>query len=131
MKTLFSDRFNEWYARAVGPYFSSTSRPLKGVWRNTFTYESRGVEYKVNHLVSINQIGFIVYANTIAGDLPHDKLSGLISERKFFTGTWSNKGGNVAHGAFQMSITPDGEEMDGKWVGFNRSNEIGQGIGNG
>src|SRR5664280_1062810 len=47
---------------------------------------------------------------------------------KYLTGVWENvPDGDIYHGAFQFVVSPDGKRMTGKWIGFNRKQEIREG----
>jgi hypothetical protein len=46
----------------------------------------------------------------------------------YVTGTWENiVEGMQYHGAFQLFLHPDGQKMEGVWVGFDSRNHIQHG----
>ena len=125
LKSFVSDYLKEFAVNSIGPNLgTSIKRPIKGIWKGTFDYTSSGAPKQATHYLAINQVGFVAYGKTIAGDKPFNKVSGKIQDRQYYTGTWKNSGEDVSYGAFQFFIVPNGQFMIGKWVGFNRRNEI-------
>lgn len=118
---LINDSLKYLVARIVGGYSLST-KSLHGIWKGTYDYTTEGTQVFKEHYFRVRQIGKYVVAKTINSGQAYYRLQGKLDHQRFLTGHWYEKTPDRRqyHGAFQLAIRPHGNEMVGKWVGYNR-----------
>jgi hypothetical protein len=93
---------------------------LRGRWWSIYSYESRGEREVGVQLMLLTQIGRVVYARNIGGTSPHQHFIRMTVAGDFVTGQWFNKAkGARHHGVLQLRLRASGEEMAGRWIGFD------------
>lgn len=121
---ILSDPIAYAATRIVGG-LGSKRNTLTGVWEACYEFENvSGVKKKNTHIFVLRQLGKFVAGKSInISDAPQF-LFGKIESGLVFTGTWQEKyikDDQSYHGAFQFCIKPNWTEMNGRWVGFNRT----------
>jgi hypothetical protein len=118
---LINDPLKFVVVRVFGGY-TPTARSLRGLWKGCYDYSTEGVVKAEEHYFTVRQIGKYVVMKTLSTGLAWYKLRGKLDQQSFLTGIWeeSTPDGRFYHGAFQLTIHPQGNEMSGRWVGYNR-----------
>ncbi|MGW5234463.1 hypothetical protein ACWEQU_19755 [Streptomyces nodosus] len=112
-------------ARTIGAVWRGDEYNVRGRWKSTYNYRSRGTAYLGEQIMQFHQVGRSVYARNIGGTSPHRHFLKLKIDGSYLTGTWRNVARNANHyGVMQLRITADGTEMIGKWVGFDSNSGI-------
>lgn len=112
-------------ARTIGSIWHGGEYDVRGRWKSTYTYRSRGSSHVGEQIMQFYQVGHSVYAKNTGGSSPHRHFLKLKIDGAFLTGSWRNTARNANHyGVVQLRITADGIEMTGKWVGFDSSSLI-------
>ncbi len=104
------------------------SRKLRGLWIVRYSYKS-GEEYKTDYLLmNTKQLGKNIVAKTENNEYGKYYFKGNIHMDIYVTGIWSSYvDGDIHNGAFQIINSHYGNHAEGKWIGFNRNNEVGDG----
>lgn len=100
------------------------NKGIKGIWLTKYQYSSKGVQKEEINYFLIKQFGKYVLAKSLETS-PY-KIRGKLDAKSFLTGTWIMKTSDNReyHGSFQLTIAPQGTELNGKWLGFNSKYEI-------
>jgi hypothetical protein len=122
---LINDPLKFVAVRIFGGY-APTAHKLRGIWHGRYDYTTEGIERVEEHYFAVRQIGTYVVAKTFSKGPAWYKLRGKRDEQGFLTGVWEERtpDGRFYHGAFQLDIHPQGDEMSGKWLGYNRHHVI-------
>lgn len=109
---------------------------LNGIWRSHYTYRSSRQKgnFEAEHYLVARQRG----RNFIAESVPHSTGSqvklDLVVEGAIASGRWwertpvtSRYQGASYHGVIQLVIDPRGQQLQGRWLGFNSKYEISDG----
>lgn len=122
---LLTDPLNYLLAMVFGSIVKY-NRGIKGIWRAKYEYTSDGKEKVSEYHFLVKQFGKYVVAYSLDAPREPFKVRGKLDAKSILTGTWSStiSDNRHYHGAFQFLITSPGNEMIGKWIGFNRKNEI-------
>lgn len=128
---LINDPLKFLLARVIGGY-DPRDTSLRGIWRATYDYPTEGVRKFEEHYFEIKQVLPYVVARTISPAPAYYRLRGKLDKDRFLTGRWEEKtpDGRYYHGAFQLAVRPQGKQMHGKWVGFNRHDVVMSGSWN-
>ncbi len=109
----------------VGP---RPKRHIRGIWECCYRYESKGVVHFEQQLMLLRHFGPFVSGTNLAEQQHAHRVQGRIRNGSAFTGQWENVGeGEVWHGGFQFLISTKGEEMWGKWIGFDSRQQVQSG----
>jgi hypothetical protein len=105
---------------------AATARSLRGIWNGKYDYTTEGDVKVEEHYFVVRQIGAYVVAKTFSKGLAWYKLRGKLDQQGFLTGVWEERtpDGRFYHGAFQLDIHPQGNEMSGRWLGYNRHHVV-------
>jgi hypothetical protein len=114
---------------------------VKGLWLASFKYPD--VLDDSGELITYHEVVRLYSAfNFVVGVIvPHDqngeraaelsnrtplRVLGSIKDNSHFTGNWYHPEDNFNfYGAFQLNILPSNIQMNGRWIGFNTSRNIG------
>ncbi|MEU9632588.1 hypothetical protein AB0D89_38270 [Streptomyces luteogriseus] len=112
-------------ARTIGAVWRGGEYNVRGRWKSTYSYRSRGNAHVGEQIMQFHQVGRSIYAKNIGGTSPHRHFIKLKIDGSYLTGTWRNVARNANHyGVLQLRITADGTEMIGKWIGFDSNSSI-------
>lgn len=115
-------------ARFIGGVIPKKKRGVKGLWRATYSWKGDDGDRREDQIIELRQFGSYVIGRNLTGKAHWYKLRGKVELQTYFTGTWDNvSDGDIYHGAFQVVVSPHGDAMRGKWVGFNKRQEINHG----
>jgi hypothetical protein len=120
LSILFEEPIHRALARSLSRWAPRQPRDLTGVWEAEYTYISNSRQLVEKQLVELRQVGGFVYGHTLRGQ-SHGHISrGRFQNELYFTGTWENtRPGSIYHGCFQFLLDPEGNKMEGKWLGFS------------
>jgi hypothetical protein len=107
---------------------SSSWRDLSGTWRQEWHVRNSQTYPDVNR----SEAQVRIQGNKFVASFSHPrgtfKARAHISNDRFVTGEWSNDRDDTSYrGAFQLHVSPAGNRMIGKWVGFKSDNRIAAG----
>lgn len=115
-------------ARILGRVWRRGQYDVRGTWKSTYDYVSAGRVRKADQLMTFVQIGNTIYGKNIGGRSSHKHVMKLTLDGPYITGTWRNTAqGAGHHGVAQFRIRAQGNEMNGKWVGFDGDSNIQSG----
>ncbi len=108
-------------------YCDSPRRSLTGKWlQKWMAPHSRNYDEENESAAMVRQVGNRFFATCDDRGQPF-RLKGEIQGR-FITGTWGDKDqGFYYYGAFQFHISPRGDKLVGKYVGFKSENTVASG----
>lgn len=108
--------------------FTDPDLSLEGEWHGAYWQElkrsvNRPREVTTLELVEPGPDGRKRYASNPPGGI---QIRGEQSETGYFSGHWSEAlaGGGTREGTFQLKIQNEGNILAGRWVGYDRRNEI-------
>ncbi|MBN1184207.1 MAG: hypothetical protein JXB49_18100 [Bacteroidales bacterium] len=95
-------------------------RKLKGIWKSKYKYLAGSNSKIEQHLIKIVQFGDYIFGENLTAKKHWYKIMGKLENGIYLTGKWRNsKENDIHHGAFQFSVKPNGNEMNGMWIGFD------------
>jgi len=103
---------------------------VSGIWKAVWLYEKEGKRFSIIQYYAVKQFGNYVIASSINDEINPTEIKAKMSNKTFLTGTWVgkfNKDKGRYHGALQFLISPTGNKMNGKWIGFDRNHRINEG----
>jgi hypothetical protein len=130
---LFSDRIKQGLMPLIMRLNSSEKRGIEGKWVATF---SLSVDDNVSHfteVIQINQSFGMVIGHIVPDPRNYEQLHsveaqkplrirGELVDNRYLTGTWFHPIEiQRYHGAFQLLLSPSGDRMNGRWIGFSES----------
>jgi hypothetical protein len=125
---LLQDRLQWILARILSGVVPRSARNVKGIWEARYTYESNGQTKEERQLVELRQLGKHVRGKNLTAHRHWYKMRGKLELEIYLTGVWETiTEGDIYHGAFQFVVRPEGNAMEGKWIGFNNKQEINHG----
>ena len=116
-------------ARLLGGLGFSRGETVKGIWLAKWDFAGTRDE-EVTHVVRVRQFGSSVVGRSIASSQESRRATVTANlDGRILTGVWKSDADERAlhHGAFQLVLRPNGMVMSGKWVGFDRENNVLQG----
>jgi len=119
---LINDPLKFLVVRIFGGYAPIARSSPRGIWKGRYDYSTEGVVKVEEHYFAVRQIGKYVVMKTFSKGSAWYRLRGKLDQQNFLTGIWEERtpDGRFYHGAFQLTIHPQGSEMSGRWVGYNR-----------
>ena len=116
-------------SHVLGGFLPGGDSDLRGEWRSTYHYTSHGEQKTAEHLMRLTQIGRTVYGKNIGGTTSqHKNAVRLHVDGDWVTGRWRNTArGARHHGVLQVRILASGNEMIGRWLGFDSDAAIQEG----
>ena len=110
----------------LGDLQSKEAKVLNGTWSQAWKRTEEGGEGSAFTQAVITVIGDRLIANFKAHGAPY-RLVGKVQGR-IITGEWESLSRSVHYfGACQLVVAPKGNELRGKWVGFQSNNNIDAG----
>lgn len=114
--------------KILGGITPRKKRGVKGLWKATYSFERDGITESETNLLELRQVGDYVIGKNLTGNDWY-KIEGKINSQTYLTGVWEcTSEDSIYNGAFQFIISPSGDSMEGKWVGFSRRQCIYHGI---
>ena len=113
---------HKWIVRLLGSY-KQRARNVAGYWTQCWEVESDNFESSNEALVKIKQFGRRVFTSFYAGSNKYF-FSGRIDQGRYVTGKWYGEIKGDYHGSFQLHIAPNGQSMDGIWLGFDSKSNV-------
>lgn len=124
---LFQEPLQRLLARLLGGIGPLRGSSLKGNWASRYSYFSQGRQ-EIIQVMQLRQFGPFVVGRSLQSSGPHKHFLHGRLRNGIFTGQWHNVADKAHHhGAFQFLLTPDGQGMEGKWVGFDKRHQIQHG----
>ena len=103
-------------------------RGLTGIWEGLYAYPSKDSLKFEHQIMEIKQVGKYVKGKNLISQAHNHKISGKIRNNTYFTGEWENvSNGEIWHGSFQFILHHNGQNMRGRWVGFDSKGVIQNG----
>jgi len=129
LTVLLQDPLHWTLGRILGAFVPRPARNVQGIWEARYTYSGEKGRLKEElQLIELRQIGKYVRGRNLTGRMHWYKMRGKLELESYLTGVWENvREGDIHHGAFQFVVAPDGESMEGLWLGFDRKHEIQHG----
>ena len=126
---LLQDHIHWVLARILGGIVPRMPRNVKGIWRSHYTYPSKsGDDKEERQLIELRQFGKYVLGRNLTGRHHWYKMRGKLELQMYFTGIWENTSdSDIFHGAFQFVVSPEGNTMKGKWIGFGDNHQVNHG----
>jgi hypothetical protein len=122
------DPVERWLAGTVGRMWRGGVADLRGTWRSTYRYRSKGADTEAIQVMRLTQVGRVVVGTNIGGPSPHRHAISMHVRGDFVTGEWRNTMPNARHrGVLQLRIKANGAEMVGRWIGFDSDTRIQEG----
>jgi len=120
-----SPPIEELVAHYLGPFLRTGHHDLRGQWRSIYDYLSDDETQVNEQLMKLTQIGRRIYGKNIGGPSSHRHLVRLRVDGEWVTGTWRNIAKGATHyGVLQLRLRPSGNNMTGRWLGFDADAEI-------
>jgi hypothetical protein len=122
---LFSDRIKQ----GLMP----EKRGIEGKWVATFSMTRDKQVLNFTEVIQISQNLGIVIGHIVPDPRNYEqlriaetrkplRLRGELVDNRYFTGTWFHPlETHRYHGAFQLLLSPTGDQMKGSWIGFSES----------
>lgn len=127
-KIILQEPVSEFLARSLKGRFVKQKRGISGVWECCYRYPSKGNYHYERQLMKIKQSGSKIYGENITFESHDHIITGDIKDSLFLTGRWKNiTEGDIWVGTYQFVLSTNGNEMAGKWLGFNSENKVQQG----
>jgi len=116
-------------ARLLNVVLPKPRRNVRGLWRARYTYLGEdGQEKHEEQVIELRQLGKHVWGRNHTARQHWYKMRGRLELEMYLTGVWENTPeGDIFHGAFQFAVCPEGNRMQGKWIGFDSHNNIQSG----
>jgi len=115
-------------ASTLGVLWRRSGADLRGRWRSTYRYVSEGQQRVGIQLMKLTQIGKVVHGRNIGGSSPHRHTIRMTLDGDFVTGIWRNTMKGARHrGVLQLRMKANGNEMTGRWIGFDSNAHIQDG----
>lgn len=128
VKIFFGQAIEYSAAKTIGKVWRRGQFDVRGAWKSLYDYQSGGRSRNAEQLMTLVQIGNTIYGRNIGGRSEHKHVMKLTLDGHYLTGTWRNTApGAGHHGVAQFRIRPQGNEMAGKWVGFDGDSNIQSG----
>lgn len=134
MERLLGRPLDRLLFRAQQRWRKGTGAPetLNGIWKSRFAYESSqsAGELEDEYLIVLRQGRHGITGYSLDREEGSRLTLELKLERAVLTGTWQEytpEGDRAYHGTCQLLLSPTGNELIGKWMGFRRDNAIGVG----
>jgi len=126
---LLTDPINFLIAKIFGGTKIKENK-ISGIWKAVWYYETGIKRHSIIQYYKVKQFGNFVIARSINDEINPTEIKAKISNNTFLTGSWvgkfeKNKG--RYHGALQFLITPTGNKMNGKWIGFDTKHKVNGG----
>jgi hypothetical protein len=129
VKIYFGPSIEYFAARSIGTVWKTQEYDVRGSWRSTYDYPSRGKMHNAVQMMTLVQVGRRVYGKNIGGTSKHKHSLTLNLNGAYLTGTWRNTADAAKHhGVAQFRVRADGTEMSGRWVGFDGDSNIQAGM---
>ncbi len=127
--TLFSDLLKNGLAEIYVRVLRPAARPISGDWNTKYWYDTpTGARVERSDRIRLRQLGRRAWGRNEGTSDHRYRMKGQIRNDSFLTGTWDSvKNGVTFHGTFQLWITHDGREMNGKWLGLDDPNIVNHG----
>lgn len=126
---LLGEPLKNWLAPFAARFGSKKATGVTGKWEATFSWGPKTEPYV--EIIEVSSLfGFVV-----GRIFPHPKnypalrkaeylrpvrLRGTVSNNRYFTGVWIHPLKHAHyHGAFELLIHQDGEQMQGMWLGYS------------
>lgn len=131
---IISEPLKERLAPIVMRLGSKRNVGVSGTWVATFFYGPDNVPYV--EVIELSHLFGAVVGRIIPSDLNHPeahrmevmrplRVRGTVTDNRFFTGTWLHPGRRSHHhGAFDLIVAQNNEDMDGSWLGYSESKNI-------
>lgn len=123
LATIFAEEIRDWivfYVTAI-----AKGGWVSGEWIGSYHIVSGPNKGEFSENLLVRQLGknVIVRIESKQGRL---RARGKLRDQKYLTGTWiHNKDGSRYHGAFQLIFSPEGDNAEGRWVGYSgRKSEV-------
>jgi hypothetical protein len=125
---LIKEPIHKWLIKLLGGMAPRRRRGVKGLWRATHSGESDGLATKEINLIELRQFGKHVIGKNLSGSDRY-RLEGKLNTQIHLTGIWESVvDDSIYNGAFQLMISPKGDTMEGRWIGFSKKGYIKHGI---
>lgn len=130
---LFSNHIKQGLMPLIIRLNSSEKRGIEGKWVATFSLSGDDKLFYYTELIQINQSFGMVIGHIVPDPRNYDQLRiaeaqkplrirGELVDNRYLTGTWFHPiETHRYHGAFQLLLSPSGDRMDGRWIGFSES----------
>jgi hypothetical protein len=125
---LTTNPVHELLTNIFGGISLTPGRKFRGLWIVKYSYKS-GDENKTDYLLMyVKRVGKNVIAKTKNTEYGKYYFKGNIHAHMYLTGIWSSYiDEDIHNGAFQIISSHYGNRAEGKWIGFNRYNKVGDG----
>jgi hypothetical protein len=124
---VINEPIHYWIIKLVGGMAPRRRCGVKGLWKATHSGEQSGSTTSETNLIELRQIGKHVIGKNLTGDDRY-RLEGKLNTQIHLTGIWESVvDDNIYNGAFQLMISPKGDTMEGRWVGFSKKGYINHG----
>jgi hypothetical protein len=128
LSTVLASRIERAWTYALGGFWRTTSTDLRGQWRSTYRFVSKGQQRTATQFMDLRQAGQLVFATYVGGSSPHRHFIRMTIDGDFVTGFWKNTvKGAKHHGVLQLRVRANGNEMVGRWIGFDSDAGIQEG----
>lgn len=128
---FFEDPISNLAVRVFGSWSPLHSRRnIKGLWESEYSlYSNKERRIRVErHLIELRQIRSRVHGRSIGTESHQYVLSGKLYQETYLTAIWESiREHDSYNGACQLILTPRGDELKGKWVGFDSAGEVQHG----
>jgi hypothetical protein len=92
-------------SKTLGRVVRGTQYNVRGTWKSSYNYPSRGKQKRTTQLMQLTQIGPNAYGKNIGSNSPHKHSMTLKLDGSYLTGTWRNTSSGAGHhGAVQFRI---------------------------
>jgi hypothetical protein len=128
VQPLIEDDVRGLLIRIVGHLRIRSKSSLAGDWNAVWAIDGKPLDLSAEMKnIRLHEVG-----NRIAGEFKwHGRTYRLLGNRitsNFVSGTYEDViAGYTLHGAFQLQVFPKEQFMVGRWMGFNRDNDIVEG----
>lgn len=116
--SLFPEETREIFVGLLGHVRAKQGR-VSGRWIAICRLPKSSNPPQITQTLIVKQLGKSVIVR-VSDDKQTIRARGKLLDNRYFTGTWYHaKQKSLYHGAFQLLLHPEGDRLDGKWVGFN------------
>lgn len=128
VSVFFGPVIEQMASRVLGGILPGGDSNLRGRWRSSYHYTSGNQQKTAEQLMQLTQIGRTVYGRNIGGSSAHKHAVRLHIDGDWLTGRWRNTApGARHHGVMQLRLLASGQEMRGRWLGFDSAAAIQEG----
>jgi hypothetical protein len=130
---LFSDRIKQGLMPFIMRLNRSEKCGIEGKWVAIFSMTRDKQLLNFTEVIQISQSLGIVIGHIVPDPRNYEqlriaetrkplRLRGELVDNRYFTGTWFHPlETHRYHGAFQLLLSPTGDQMKGSWIGFSES----------